>query len=56
MVDGERRERILIEVGLGLKGPAREPADERAFRQQMEREVAEIAEQGYGLDIPPEIP
>lgn len=56
MIDGERRERILIEVSLGVPAPAHEPADEREFRRAMQREVAAIAAKGYGIDVPPEIP
>jgi hypothetical protein len=56
MIDGEARERILIEVSLGKPAPAHEPADEREFRRTMEREVGEIIARGHGIDIPSEIP
>jgi hypothetical protein len=56
MLDGDTRERILIEVSLGVKAPAHESAEAREFRRKITREVEAIVEQGGGIDVPGEIP
>lgn len=54
-VDGAEMERLLIDVVLGRSSTVTTEAAGR-FRDQLVREVREIEEAGYVVDIPGEFP
>ena len=55
MLDGETRDRILIEVCLGAPAPEHESAEAREFRRITTKQVQDLRDRGIGVDIPPEI-
>lgn len=55
MISTEVAERILVEVTQNKPPASEDSPEEAAFRQQLEKECADIEAQGYAVDVPNEI-